>query len=115
MSKLMEYLKMFGKGLSNPQQVIEGIVNTVKMEYGSLPEDQQEEITRRRLICHECPWASMNRENYSSARKEEHCTLCSCPLKTKTASLSSNCGAKGYNEKHPEDQKPVLWEVYKTK
>ena len=113
MSKLGEYIKMFGKGLAHPQQVVEGITNSVKMEYGLLPEDEQEEIIRRRLICSECPMMSKNRENFTTTRTEDFCTLCSCPILTKSASLNSSCGAKTYNERHPEDPKPVLWEAYK--
>lgn len=55
---------------------------------------------------------SSNREDYHTKRTDEHCTLCSCPILTKTASLSSDCGAKAYNLSHPGDQKPILWEKY---
>jgi len=112
MNKIEEYLRMLGKGIKNPLLVLEGITNAVKMEYGSLPQEEQDEIIRRRLICSKCPMMSKNREGYSTHRKEEHCTLCSCPILTKTASLDSVCGAKTYNERHPEDIKPILWEKY---
>lgn len=101
-----------GKGMAHPQQVLSGITNAVKLEYGMLPEDEQEEIVRRRLICSQCPMMSKNREGYTTSRKDEHCTLCSCPITTKTASLASDCGAVTHNERHPEDPKPILWEKY---
>lgn len=113
MNKMLEYLSLVPKGLKNPSQVAEGVYNSVRMEYGSLPKDQKEEIIRRRLLCASCPFMSANREGYNTSRKDQHCTLCSCPIKTKTASLDSSCGAKTYNERHPEDPQPVLWEAYK--
>jgi len=111
MSKWSEYLALLPKGLKNPSQVIEGIVNSVSMS--SLPEEEKDEIIRRRLLCASCKYMSSNREDYHTKRTDEHCTLCSCPILTKTASLSSDCGAKAYNLSHPGDQKPVLWEKYK--
>lgn len=103
---------MLKEGAKHPQKVVEGISNAVKLEHGLLPEDEQEEIIRRRLICQTCPMMSANREGYTSKRKDEHCTMCSCPIQTKTASLSSDCGAVTYNERHPEDPKPILWTKY---
>jgi len=113
MSKLTEYIKMFIEGTKSPMAVAEGIINATRMEYGLLPKEEQDEIIRRRLICASCPMMSKNRENYKTSRTEQHCTLCSCPILTKTASLDSSCGAKTYNERHPEDIKPILWEKYK--
>lgn len=112
MSKITEYINMLVQGSKNPKAVVEGVVNATKLEYGLLPEDQQEEIIRRRLLCASCPMMSKNREGYKTSRKDEHCTLCSCPIMTKTASLESSCGAVTYNERHPEDAKPILWEKY---
>lgn len=59
-----------------------------------LPEEQQVEIVRRRLICSECPFTSSNavKDGYKSDRFDEHCTLCGCSINRKTASLSSACG-----------------------
>lgn len=112
MNKWLEYMHMIGKGIKSPMQVIEGVTNSIKMEYGLLPQEEQDEIIRRRLLCASCPMMSKNRIGYASSRTDEHCTLCSCPILTKTASLDTSCGAKTYNEKHPEDAKPILWEKY---
>lgn len=117
MSKLQELIKLISKGLSNPKEVAEGWINSVKLELGSLPQDEVEEIARRRFICSECPFHSEKAKSlvgYKTDRKDAHCTLCSCPLKAKTASLSSVCGAQYYNNTHPEKTPlPVRWEEYK--
>jgi len=112
MSRIGEYLNMLKEGLKSPSHVVEGITNVVKMKYGHLPPDEQEEIVRRRLICQQCPFMSANKENYETKRLDDHCTLCSCTILTKTASLDSTCGAKTHNERHPEAPLPVLWEQY---
>lgn len=111
MNKWLEYIKLIPKGLKNPEKVLEGVVNNAT--FSSLPEDQQEEIIRRRLLCASCPNSSENKQG-AKQKGFPYCTLCSCPLNTKSASLSSDCGAKTYNERHPEDPQPVLWEAYKT-
>lgn len=117
MSKLQELIKLIPKGLANPRQVAEGWINNVKLENGSLPQDEVEEIARRRLICSQCPFESSNATSltgYKTERTDSHCTLCSCPLKAKTAALSSVCGAQYYNNTHPEKTPlPVRWEEYK--
>jgi hypothetical protein len=61
---------------------------------GMLPEEEQAEIVRRRLICAECPFNSINAKNngYTSDRLDEHCVMCGCTIARKTASLSSACG-----------------------
>ncbi len=106
MSKWIELLKLVPKGLKNPQQVVEGVINNINLP--SLSEEEQIEIARRRLICAQCPNMSGNKEG---AKKKgfDYCTLCSCPIVTKTAALSAICGAKTYNEKHPEAPEPILW------
>jgi len=116
MSKLIEYISLLPKALSHPKEVVEGWVNAAKLELGTLPEDQVEEVVRRRLICDQCPFMSKNAEKiggYKSSREEKHCTLCSCPIISKTASLDSICGAKYYNDTHP-DKEPleVRWDKY---
>ena len=116
MSKLIEYLKLLPLGLKNPKQVVEGIWNEINLE--NLPEDEKEEIARRRVLCAGCPLMSKNVEailNMKFDRIEDFCTLCSCPIKTKAASLSSNCGALGYNEGHPENPQEVRWLSYDKK
>lgn len=109
MNKWVEYLKLIPKGLKNSEKVLEGVINNAT--FSSLPEDQQEEIIRRRLLCASCPNSSENKQG-AKQKGFDYCTLCSCPLVTKTASLTSDCGAKTYNERHPEDLQPILWEKY---
>jgi hypothetical protein len=42
-------------------------------------------------ICNTCEHHSSNKENYKSLRVDKHCTICGCPLATKTKSLGTNC------------------------
>ena len=118
MSKLTEYINLIGKGLSNPSEVIEGWINVAREELGTLPEDQLEEVVRRRLICSECPFMSVNASkltDYKSQREDAHCTLCSCPIKSKTASMSSFCGAKHWNETHTKHSPlDIKWVAYES-
>lgn len=114
MSKLSEYLALIPKGLANPKQIVEGLLNNIRLNNGDLPEHEQEEILRRRLICMACPEMSYNKiaaGELVTKRKEAFCVLCTCPIAGKTASLRSPCGAVYYNENH-EDKKEVKWEVY---
>ena len=60
MSKLKTYLDLVRRGIPNIDKIAEGLINQVKLEYNFLPEDEQEEITRRRLICKSCPLFSLN-------------------------------------------------------
>lgn len=88
-------------------------MNQVKQELNLLPEDEQAEIIRRRLICAECPFNSVNatKEGYVTSRLDAHCTLCGCTITRKTASLSSNCGIKCCNADGHEEctcKKPAL-------
>ena len=124
MSRLNEYIKMIGNGIANFDKVVEGLTSAVKMRYGALPEDEQEEIIRRRLICHSCPLVSHNAptsqeylklygKHYKTDREDEHCSCCSCPIESKSSSLSSSCGIKTYNEEHPDNKQELKWDVYK--
>lgn len=116
MSKLSEYLSLVAKGLKNPKEVAEGWINVVREELGTLPEDQVEEVARRRFICSQCPFVSSNAKKlvgYKTAREDEHCTLCSCPIISKTASMDSTCGAKYYNETH-NTKLEVKWLPYES-
>jgi len=113
MSLLSEYFEMAKRGLKNPKQVMEGIWNELNHE--NLPEDEKEIIMQRRTICAGCPFMSKNAELLSGkkfSRIEEFCTLCSCPIKTKTASLSSSCGADIYNRSHPDNKQEIKWTSY---
>lgn len=111
--KWWEYLKLIPEGLKHPKDVLEGHVNNVRLTLGNLPEDEQDEIIRRRLICEGCPNNSKNKEG-AKEKGFDYCTLCSCPINTKSAALGAQCGAATYNERHPEDSKPVLWTRYKN-
>ena len=101
MSKFTEYLKLIPKGLKNPQQVLEGWINDYNFD--NLPKEEVEEILKRRAICEQCPFNSINaktskeyfdvfQKHYETERNELHCSVCACPIKTKTASLDSECG-----------------------
>jgi hypothetical protein len=104
----------------------------VKQELNMLPEDQQAEIARRRLICASCPFNSVNAkaDGYQSSRVDDHCVLCGCTIRRKTASLNSKCGIdccnpntdceckkpnlKKYNAEHNVVMQ-LKWDAYKTK
>ena len=110
--KFLEFLKLIPEGMHNPSLVIEGAVNAVKAKYSLLPEDEQEEIVRRRLICASCPFSSRNKEG---ARQKgfDYCTLCSCPIEQKSSALGASCGAKTWNERHPDKESiEVKWGPY---
>ena len=119
MSKLTEYLNLIPKAFKNPKEVMDGWLNVVRMEVGALPEEQIEEILRRRLICGTCPFMSENALNediylkfmgvpYKSKRKDHHCTLCACPIQGKTANLEAKCGAEYWNQNN-SNQLEVRW------
>jgi hypothetical protein len=112
MSILGEYLRLIPKGMKNFDKVVDGIVNNVKLNNGTLSQDKQEIIAVRRLICHTCPYMSTNAKRlgfYKSDRIEEHCSMCGCELSLKTASLDSNCGIETHNEENPNNQLPLKW------
>lgn len=116
MSKLSEYLKLIPDGLKNLDKIGESIINQVKMDFGSLPEDELTEITRRRLICAACPFMSKNAVEsgiYTTKREDEHCIHCGCPIKTRTAALSKQCGIENYNVRHPESPMELKWTAFK--
>jgi len=121
MSKYIEYLKLIPKGLSNPLKILEGWVNEYNCD--NLKPEEIEEIIKRRTICEECPLNSINAKtsqeykdlfgsNYETERSELHCSICACPISTKTASLSSECGLDLYNNQHPENLQQLKWNKY---
>ena len=117
MSALLEYLKLLPKGIANADKVIEGIINNVKFKHGDLPEDEQNEIIRRRAICAGCPFMSENAKaagNYISQRGDPHCIHCQCDIEWKTSSLASRCGISVWNHRNPKNQMPLKWDVYKN-
>ena len=125
MSLLSEYIELAKRGLPNIDKIMEGLWNETKSLYGSLPEDEQEEIIRRKLICRDCPLYSLNvlkddseyrrlyDKGHESERKGRFCTICGCPENTKTSSLSSDCGLTEYNKEHPENIQVLKWTKYK--
>jgi len=123
MSKLSEYLKLIPKGLPNSIAIIQGIMNNVQLKYDMLPEEEKEEIVRRRVLCTMCPFNSNNAKtsaeyfvltntHYETKREDVHCSLCGCPLDVKTASLYANCGMEDWNETHSENHK-LIWKALK--
>lgn len=117
MSKLTEYLALLPKAIENPKEVIAGWKNVLKEELGLLAEEELEEVLRRRLICASCPFMSANAKlnGYKTARVEDHCILCACPIKAKTANMNSICGIDLHNKTHPnEDQLEVKWYPYES-
>lgn len=126
MSKLLEWAKLAIKGLPHLDDIVSGVINDVKFQHGNLPEDQQEEIARRRLICRTCPLNSFNAKtsqeyfdlygkHYKSDRNDLHCSICSCNISLKTASLESDCGITSYNQNNLDKQIPLKWEKYESR
>ena len=125
MSKFKEYLKLIPKGLPNFSQIVDGIINDVRLEYNNLPECEQEEIMRRRMICNQCPLFSLNAKindseyqklyntPFSTERTDGFCTICGCPEKIRTASLEADCGLSEYNEDNPDNIQTLKWEKFK--
>jgi hypothetical protein len=122
MSKFTEYLHLIPKGLANPGNILEGWINDLKLENGTLKEDEVAEILRRRSICEQCPFNSILaktsqeyydtfNENYKTERTDLHCSVCACPIKKKTASLDSECGL-GSDKKALEKNGGLKWTTY---
>lgn len=116
MSSITEYLKLLPLAWKNRDKIVEGVITKVKQNIGTLPEDEEQEIIRRNIICTICPFMSTNakKEGYKTDRLDDFCTLCNCSLILKTSSLSSDCGASIWNEDNPDDQIPLRWHAYKT-
>lgn len=119
MSLIGEYLKLIPKIVKDADKIVEGEINIVKMKFGTLSEDEQNEIIRRRIICDVCPFLSSNAVanpamNYKTDRPDEHCIHCKCSKDRKTAALSERCGLDVYNRNHPKQEPiPLKWDVYK--
>jgi hypothetical protein len=118
MSAISEYLKLIPKIVKDADKIVEGEINLVKIKLGTLPEEEQNEIIKRRIICKTCPFLSSNAVtnpamNYKTSRFDEHCIHCGCSIDRKTAALSERCGLESYNIKHPEAQIPLKWDIYK--
>ena len=122
MSKIGEYLSLIPKGFPNTLDIINGIINDIELNLGTLDEQSKNEIIKRRIICKTCPFMSLNamssleykdltKKNYKTSRKDEHCSFCLCPIKIRTSSLVSNCGAEEWNVSNKE-QVELKWISY---
>lgn len=117
MGMVREWIKLIPTIIENRGKILEGIVNEVRMEMGTFPSDEQDEVIRRRAICAGCPYFSENAkksELYATMRTDEHCIMCGCNIKAKTACLTCNCGIEKYNRTHPESTLELKWEKYGT-
>ena len=99
---------------------MEGMATKVANDFKLLSNEKQNIIAERMDICLNCPYNSRNARtsqefkelynaSYGSDRKEFHCSLCSCILEFKTASLSSNCGIESWNTLHPNRKLELKW------
>lgn len=116
MGKLIEYIKLLPKGLKNIDHVVSGMRSQLKLQIGSLSEEDEDTIIGRRLICEQCPYNSKNAVElglYSTQRVDEHCIHCQCVLLFKTADLTSNCGIEAYNKNNPDNQIELKWKKVK--
>lgn len=102
-SKISHYIKLLPQIWTNKEAIIEGWLNNIKLEKGDLPQDEIDEIIRRRVICSTCPFNSVNAqkskeyknifgEHYKPDETTLHCSVCKCVIDYKTASLTSECG-----------------------
>lgn len=125
MSKTTEYLNLFLKGIPNSKEILSSIVKNVQLKYNTLPENEKEEIIRRRVICASCPFMSKNAisseeylsltgKNYKAYRRADHCSFCGCGVDMRTGSLDSNCGAETWNKEHPENTISLKWTKFNT-
>lgn len=123
MSQIAEYLNLIPKSIPNSRKIVEGIINNVQLSLNKLSQEEKNEIIKRRVICAGCPFSSTNakmskeykevyNKSYESKRMDEHCSLCGCTIKTKTASLLSNCGAETWNLNNPENNIPLKWDKF---
>jgi len=125
--KLKEFIDLAKEGLPHIDKIAEGYLNNVKEKYNLLTEEQAEEIVRRKLICEQCPFFSLNAFkddneyvkltgepfNKETRQNERFCGVCGCPENIRTYSLSANCGLESYNEEHPENKQILKWESFK--
>ena len=121
MSKFTEFLRLIPKSIPNADKIIEGWINDAKLNNGNLSEEDTETILIRRSICSQCPLNSFNcktddseyqklfGEPFKTDRIDEHCSVCSCPIQKKTASLHDNCGLFEYNVTHKNNPQELKW------
>jgi len=123
MSKLSEYINLLPKAIPNALQIIEAVNNEVKLKFDTLPEDQKEEITRRRIICISCPFNSKratNSKEYKeltginchTKRDDTHCSFCGCGINIRTSALNKECGIETWNKENPNKKLDLKWDIY---
>jgi hypothetical protein len=115
-------MKLIPKGIKDIDKIIVAISNDIALEHGMLKEEDKEIILGRRLICSTCPFMSKNavqskeyfdliNGHYSTDREEDHCSMCGCPTKIRTAAFTKNCGMEAWNIDHPNNQKELKWKA----
>jgi len=126
MSRYLEYAKLALRGFKDIDKIAESVLTQVKSAYGNLPQEEQEEIAKRKLICSTCPFFSLNLINsdkeyqklynepfdFNGREGEKYCGICGCPEEMRVSSLSSNCGLEYYNEEHPENIQELKWKAF---
>lgn len=124
MSQIAEYLKLLPKALPNADKILKGIVTEVQFKMGKLSEEEKVELIKRRVMCKGCPFMSINTntseeyksltgKEYTSSRKEEHCSFCGCGINRRTSSFESECGAETWNKENPNNTIPLKWTKFK--
>ena len=113
MSKLTEYAKLVPK--TKVPNLLEGLTNQVMMSVNMLPEHEKRVIMKRRDTCNTCEFNSKNAKliGYETEREDYHCSMCGCPIASRTASLLSNCGIEVWNAENPDHIMPLKWEAEK--
>lgn len=117
---LLEYGRLLLHGAKEPDKVIRGWINDAMLESNLLKEEDIKVILKRRSICETCPFMSKNAktsqeykdltgENYIPIIKSDHCSFCGCPIKQRTASLRSACGASHWNKENPNKKIELKW------
>jgi len=123
MSKITEYFDLFLKGVPHSKEILDSIVKNVQIKMNTLPEDQKEEIIKRRLICETCPFMSrhaptspeykaLTGRHYKVYRRGDHCSFCGCGIEMRTASLDSDCGIETWNSANADKKIPLKWTKY---
>lgn len=126
MNRLLEYISLIPSAWENKEKIVEGMINNVRLNHGTLLQEEQDEIVRRRLICESCPLMSLNLKKddakyqklfdkpFETDSKEKFCGVCKCPINIRTSSLSASCGLETYNNSNTENKQPLKWESFKT-
>ena len=126
MSVISEYLKLIPKAIPNATEIVSALKNEVYLKYDKLPEDQKNEIIRRRVICSTCPFMSKNaiqndkeyyklfNKKFETDRTDSFCGICGCNIKTRTSGLSAECGISTWNKDNPTKRLLLKWNKYEN-